>query len=71
MVLRTKTQARSQFVNEIFDISYTSGSIDDIHIFDLKKIFMYAVFTNTFFADKEKYLVRQHEGDYNSHATHK
>ena len=31
---------------------------------------MYAVFTNTILADKEKYLV-QHEGDYNAHTIHK
>ena len=59
---KTKTQARSQCVDEIFDIDYTPGSIDDINLFDLNKRLMYAVFTNTLLADKGKSLVRQYEG---------
>ena len=68
---RTKAWARSQFVDEIFDIKYKPGSIDEINLFDLKKIFIYAVFTNTHLTDKRKYLVSQHEGDYNAHTIYK
>ena len=60
---KTQAQARSYFVDEIFDINYTSGCIDDIHLFDLKKRFLYALFINTLLTNKGKFLVRQHEGD--------
>ena len=68
---KTKEQAKSQFIDEIFNINYTPGSIDYITLFDLKKRFMYAAFTNNLLTDKEKPLVRQHEGDYNAHAIHR
>ena len=49
---QTKAQAKYQFVDEIFDTNYTPGSVDDIHLFDLKKRFMYSVFTNTLLTEK-------------------
>ena len=55
-------------MDEIFDIKYKPGSIDEINFFDLKKRFMYTHFINTLLADKGKSLVSQHEGDYNAHA---
>ena len=68
---RTKAQARSQFMDEIFDIKYKPGSVDEINLFDPKKRFMYAVFTNTLLTDKGKPLDNQHEGGYNVHVIHK
>ena len=54
-------QARSQYLNKIFDIDYTPGSVDNRSVFDLKKLFMYAVFIKTPLTDKGKPLVRQYE----------
>ena len=68
---KTKAQVISQFVDEIFDIYYTHGSIDDKHIFDLKKRFTYAIFTNTLLTDNGKPPVRQQKGDYNTHTIYK
>ena len=34
---RTKEQARSQFVDEIFKIKYKPRSVDEINLFDLNK----------------------------------
>ena len=42
----------SQFVDEIFDVYYTPGPVDGINLFELKKRFMYALFTNTLLTDK-------------------
>ena len=47
----TKSKQRSQFVDEIFDVNYTPESVDDIHLFDLKKRFVYVVFTDTLLTD--------------------
>ena len=54
----TKTQARSQLLDEILDINYTPESINDINLFDLKKRCRYASFTNTLLIHKGKSLVR-------------
>ena len=51
---KTKAQTRSQFLDDIFDIDYTSGLIDDTHLFDLNKLCIYAVFTNTILKDTGK-----------------
>ena len=58
-------------MDEIFDINYKPGYIDEINLFDLKKLCMYTVFANTILNGKGKYLISQHEGDYNAHAIHK
>ena len=51
---KPKAQVRSYFMDEIFDMYYIPGSIDDKHIFDLKKIFTYTIFTNTLLTDNGK-----------------
>ena len=56
-------------MNEIFDVDYTPGSIDDT-LFYLKKRFISTVFTSTLFTEK-KSLVRKNERDYNGHSIHK
>ena len=56
---------------KFFDVNYTPRSIDRINLFDLKRIFMYKVLTNALLTDKDKSLVRQHEGDYNVHTIRK
>ena len=49
---KIKAQARSQFVDDIFDVNYIPGSVDDINLFDLKNTLMYTVFINTLLIDK-------------------
>ena len=71
IVQQTQAQIRSQFVDDIFDVNYTPGSVDDTHLFNLKKRFMYIVFTNTLLTDKGNNLINKYEGDYNTHAIHK
>ena len=68
---RTKVQARSEFVDEIFDINYKPGSVDEINLFYQKKRLMYTVFRKTLLTDKGKSPVSQHEGYYNIYAIHK
>ena len=68
---RTKAQARSQFMDEIFDIKYKPGSVDEINLFDLKKILFYVFFTNTLLTDKGTSLVSQYEGAYNTYTIQK
>ena len=48
---------------DIFDEEYIPGSFDDVHLFDLKNICMYTVFTSTLLTDKVKSLVRKYERD--------
>ena len=45
------------WMDQIFDIKYRPRSIDEINLFDLKKRFIYAIFTNTLLTDKGTFLV--------------
>ena len=51
-------------------MNYTSGSIDNVYLFDLKKRFMNEDFTITLLTDKGKYLIRKYERNYNAHTIH-
>ena len=57
-------------MDDYFYVDCKPGSDSDINLFDLKKTFMYAVFTKTFLTDKGKSLARKHERDYNAHDIH-
>ena len=54
-------------MDEISDVDYIPRYIDDTHLFDLKKRFVWIVFIITLITNKGKSLVKKHERDYNTH----
>ena len=63
-------QARAHDISEVFNLTYSPTTADDIELFNQKQSFAYSVLNRCLLTDQGKAFVREHEADYNAQAVY-